>query len=239
MYSHILLVQSFRRSSEARRAQIKYFFIATAIGYTGGSLEFLPIFGLDVYPWGHFAIPLYPIIMAYAIVKYRLMDTSIVLEKGLSYLTLFSVAAIPAFGILLWAQQLYFGSINYPFSATMLVIFHFLVLGSYTIKTRAEETIGKKLFKDRHETATTLSQFSKALVSILDFDTLTEEITETLKRVMGIHHATLYIWDKQKNVYGPVSSSQPTPSLTRRFGLTHPLPVPSPRASRALGPRRN
>ncbi len=225
MYSHILLVQSFRRSSDARRAQIKYFFIATAIGYAGGSLEFLPIFGLEVYPWGHFAIPLYPIIMAYAIVKYRLMDTSIVLEKGLSYLTLFSVAAIPAFGILLWAQHLYFGSINYPFSATMLVIFHFLVLGSYTIKTRAEETIGKKLFKDRHETATTLSQFSKALVSILDFDTLTEEITETLKRVMGIHHATLYIWDKQKNVYGPVSSSPATISPIRRFGLTHPLPV--------------
>jgi len=163
--------------------------------------------------------------MAYAIVKYRLMDTSIVLEKGLSYLTLFSVAAIPAFGVLLWAQHQYFGSINYPFSATMLVIFHFLVLGSYTIKTRAEETIGRKLFKDRHETATTLAQFSKALVRILDFDTLTEEITETLKRVMGIQHATLYVWDKQKNLYSPVFFPQSTISPTNRFGLTHPLPV--------------
>ncbi len=225
MYSHVLLVQAFRRSSDTKRAQIKYFFIATAIGYAGGSLEFLPIFGIDVYPWGHFAIPLYPIIMAYAIVKYRLMDTSIVLEKGLSYLTLFSIAAIPAFGILLWAQHVYFGSINYPFSAAMLAIFHFLVLGSYTIKTRAEETIGRKLFKDRHETASTLAQFSKALVSILEFDTLTEEITGTLKRVMGIHHATLFIWDKQKNLYRPVSSPQAMVLSTNRFSLTHPLPA--------------
>lgn len=225
VYSHALLVKAFQRSSDTKRAQIKYFFIATTIGYAGGSLEFLPIFGLDVYPWGHFAIPVYPIIMAYAIVRYRLMDTSIVLEKGLSYLTLFSIAAIPAFGVLLWAQHQYFGAISYPFSATMLVIFHFLVLGSYTIKTRAEETIGRKLFKERHETATTLSQFSKALVSILDFRTLTEEITRTLRRVMSIRHATLYIWDKQKNLFGPVPSSQHTAPLTNRFGLTHPLPV--------------
>ena len=225
VYSHILLVRAYRRSSDVKRTQIKYFFLATAIGYAGGSLEFLPIFGIDVYPWGHFAIPVYPVIMAYAIVKYRLMDTSIVLEKGLSYLTLFAIAAIPAFGVLLWAQRLYFGSISYPFSATMLVIFHFLVLGSYTIKTRAEETIGRKLFRERYETATTLSQFSKALVSILDFRTLTEEITHTLKRVLSIRHATLYVWDKQKNLYGPISSPRHPLASSDRFGLTHPLPA--------------
>jgi signal transduction histidine kinase len=225
MYSHFLLAQAFRRSSDAKRAQIKYFFIATAVGYAGGSLEFLPIFGFDLYPWGHFAIPVYPIIMAYAIVKYRLMDTSIVLEKGLSYLTLFFVAAIPAFGILLWAQHLYFGSISYPFSATMLVIFHFLVLGSYTIKTRAEETIGRKFFRERYETAQTLSQFSKALVSILDFRTLTEEITQTLKRVMGIRQATLYIWDKQKNLYTLVTPIKHQVLSLSQFGNTHELPM--------------
>jgi len=225
VYSHVLLVQAFRKSFDIKREQIKYFFLATAIGYAGGSLEFLPIFGIDVYPWGHFAIPLYPVIMAYAIIRYRLMDTSIVLEKGLSYLTLFSIAAIPAFGILLWAQHRYFGSISFPFSAAMLVVFHFLVLGSYTIKTRAEETIGRKLFRERHETAGTLSRFSKALVSILDFHTLTVEITQTLKRVMSIRHATLYIWDKQKNLYVPLSSQRDGILSSHRFGLTDFLPV--------------
>jgi signal transduction histidine kinase len=224
-FSHLLLAQAFRRSSEAKRTQIKYFFIATLIGYAGGSLVFLPLFGIDLYPWGHFAIPVYPILMTYAIVKYRLIDTSIVVEKGLSYLTLFFVAAVPAFGVLLWAQHLYFGSISYPFSATILLIFHFLVLGSYTFKTRAEEAIGRKLFRERYETATTLSQFSKALVSILDFRTLTEEITETLKRVMSIRHATLYIWDKQKNLYGPVASAHHLVWSSHRFGSTHSLVV--------------
>lgn len=224
-YSHLVLVQAFRRSSDTKRNQIKYFFIATSIGYAGGSLEFLPLFGIDAYPWGHFAIPVYPIIMAYAIVKFRLMDTSIVLEKGISYLTLFFVAAVPAFGILLWAQHLYFGSISYPFSATMLVIFHFLVLGSYTIKTRAEEAIGRKLFRERYEIATTLSQFSKALVSILDFRTLTNEITATLKRVMSIRHATLFIWDKHKNLYSPAAPTKYPGGTALRFGSTHSIIV--------------
>ena len=46
-------------TSGQKRSQIEYFFLATAIGYAGGSLDYLPIFGFDLYPYGNFAIVLY------------------------------------------------------------------------------------------------------------------------------------------------------------------------------------
>ncbi len=86
--AHIKLWHTRAGTTGQKRAQIHYFFLATLIGYSGGSLDYLPIFGLDIYPYGNFAISLYPIIMTYAILRYRLMDISVVLNKGLAYAVL-------------------------------------------------------------------------------------------------------------------------------------------------------
>jgi signal transduction histidine kinase len=227
LYSHALLIQAYRHTSDIKRSQVQYFFLATAIGYSGGSLEFLPIFGIDLYPWGHFAIPLYPVVMAYAIARYRFMDISLAFEKSLAYLALVLMAAVPAYGFLLWAQQTYFGSISYPFSAILLLTFLFVVFGSYSIKRRTEETLKRTLFKRRHDTVQTISNFSKALVGILDFKILTDEIVQTLVQVLGVHHATLYTLDESKSAYSPVSiaGSEPPPSPPARIPVGEDLPL--------------
>jgi signal transduction histidine kinase len=95
VYSHYELVKAHRHSSGQKKNQIGYFFLATAVGYSGGSLDYLPIFGVDLYPYGNFAIALYPPIMTYAIVRYRLMDITIVVHKGLAYGLLLAAVLIP------------------------------------------------------------------------------------------------------------------------------------------------
>ena len=95
-YSHYRLLRAYRYSSGPRKNQIKYFFLATVVGFSGGTTCFLPVFGIDVYPILNFTVPLYPIIMTYAIARYRLMDISIVIHKGLAYSLLLSLIVIPA-----------------------------------------------------------------------------------------------------------------------------------------------
>jgi len=56
IYSHFELYKAHRRMPAQKRHQIEYFFLATAIGYTGGSLGFWPIYGVDLYPYGNFAV---------------------------------------------------------------------------------------------------------------------------------------------------------------------------------------
>lgn len=85
MYSHILLAKSQGLISSAKKNQIRYFFLATAIGFSGGVVNFLGLFGFNIYPWGQCAIPLYPLIMSYAILKHQLMDVRLVIRKTLIY----------------------------------------------------------------------------------------------------------------------------------------------------------
>src|SRR5205807_1873667 len=77
-----------------KKQQIKYFFLATAIGFLGGSFNFLPVFGIDLYPWGNFTIFLYPFIMSYAILKHNLMEISLVIRKTLIYSLVIAVLTL-------------------------------------------------------------------------------------------------------------------------------------------------
>src|SRR2546428_3222702 len=125
------------------KTHIKYFFIASAIGYSGGTLDYLPIFGIDLYPYGNFAIVLYPIIMTYAIVRHRLMDITVVMEKGLTYLLLLLVVAIPFYPILVVAEQAFFGSVSHGFSILMFLLFALVMLMTYRVKPEARVAVAR------------------------------------------------------------------------------------------------
>ncbi|MHA1660370.1 MAG: histidine kinase dimerization/phospho-acceptor domain-containing protein, partial [Promethearchaeota archaeon] len=74
IYPHYRLLRQYYIERGIKKQQIKYFFLATAIGFTGGLTSFLPVFKIDIYPYLNFTVPLYPIIMSYAIVKYELLN---------------------------------------------------------------------------------------------------------------------------------------------------------------------
>ena len=65
VYSLFLLSLSYRQASGWRKSQIKYLFMASLIGYGGGSIDFLPIFGIDVYAIGNAVNIVFAGIVAY------------------------------------------------------------------------------------------------------------------------------------------------------------------------------
>jgi len=85
VYAHIILYKQHSITIGIRRMQIKYFLIASSIGFGGASSAYLMVFKIDIYPWLHFFAVLYPIIMTYAISKYRLMDIDVLIKKSLVF----------------------------------------------------------------------------------------------------------------------------------------------------------
>ena len=130
VYSHFLLYKMHRLTLGLRRRQIEYFFLATAIGYAGGFLGFLPIFGVDLYPYGNFAIVLYPMIMAYAIVQYRLMDIAVVVNKGLAYGLVLVLILIPMYLAIFFTQHITFYAIPLLLASFLVFVCGAWVVGS-------------------------------------------------------------------------------------------------------------
>ncbi len=75
----------FKTSDVSRKRQILYFAIATTIGSLGGSTSFLPVFGINFYPYLNASIILFPFIIGYAILRYGLFDLKAVITELLMF----------------------------------------------------------------------------------------------------------------------------------------------------------
>ena len=77
-YSIFLLFKEYKRSSGLKAQQIKYIIFGALSGFSGGGMSFLLSFGIPVPPYGIIFFAFYPVIIAYAIVRYHFLDIKVI-----------------------------------------------------------------------------------------------------------------------------------------------------------------
>ena len=97
----------YRHAAGVRKIQIKYLFIGLFVGLLGGITNFLPGYLENVYPFGNISIPIYSIIVTYAILKYRLLNVSLIITRTGIFLAVYSIVlGIPFAITLIWQEHL-------------------------------------------------------------------------------------------------------------------------------------
>jgi len=225
------LIRNYKCSIGINRLQIKYCFLGmlftSAFGVTTNLI--LPILGTSKYSG---IGPSFTMIMvaftAYSIVKHRLMDINIVLKKGTTYVLLMLLLFIPSFLLIIFSQKLFYGKINYLFSFIIFSILCLVTILFNRIKPRTEKAVEQLLFRDKYDYRETLGKFSKAMVSILDLQSLSKRIIETITQTMGVEKASLFLWDDGKGGYSLFESKNvkittSNPFLSKNDPLPHYL----------------
>jgi signal transduction histidine kinase len=181
-------------------AGIKHLFWAFVIGYAA-SLDFAQSYGVEFYPAGYAFACLWVVIVTYIIVKHRLMDVApfAPMAKGVSYLQ--ALALIPSYFVILLLIRLFTGSMQFLLSGALLATFLVLAGLLANLQDLLEKAVARVLFRRRHDAYDTLTQFSKAMVTILDLRSLSEEIVDALARVIRIRTVSLYLLEKEKDLY--------------------------------------
>jgi signal transduction histidine kinase len=123
------------------------------------------------------------------------------LKKGTTYVFLMSLLFIPFAILILLCQKLFFNEINYPFSAIILLLLIGVTFLFNRIKPGTEKVVEYFLFKNKYDYRETLGNFSKAMVSILDLQSLSKRIIETIARTMGVEKASLFLLNEEKGEY--------------------------------------
>ena len=73
-YGFFEMMRALKNVSGENLIQLKALIFATFFGFVGGSFTFLPVYGISIPQYGIFLMPLYPLIMAYAMIRHRLFD---------------------------------------------------------------------------------------------------------------------------------------------------------------------
>jgi len=228
VYSHYILIKYFRKSEGQIRNQIRYLLFATAIGFVGGVTGFLPNFNIEIFPFGFYLISIYVVLVSYAIVKHRLMDINIVLKKGTTYVLLLLLLFVPSFIFILLIGKVFFDKISYLFSIVIVALLFLVTVFFYRIKPQTEKMVEQLLFKNRYDYRETLRNFSKAMVSILDLQSLSRRIFETITQTMGVEKGSLFLWNEEKAGYSlfeskNINMAASTPHIPKDDPLPHHL----------------
>ena len=169
-----ILVQGFRTQIGYKRNQLRYVILASVLGLLSFFSMILMAFGLPIPPLGQGLLLFYAII-SYAIVRWRLMDISIVIKNTLIYASLYSVLVGLFVVVVVFFGQLFFYG---PQALDRRVLWMCIVaLSIVTALVRPLDTALRRLtdrllFQQKYEWQKTLKQASKGMTKVTSSDRL-------------------------------------------------------------------
>ena len=196
-----LIIYYRRCENRLRRAQTLYLFIGFALGFVGGTTNFLPMFGLPILPLGNITIPLYCIIATYAILRYQLLDIRIAVTRMGVFVAVYSfVLGIP-FGLTILGKQWltsYLGE-NW-FLVPMISLLVLATVGPFIylfLQRKAEN----RLLQEERRMQDLLHRASVGMRTIRNLHKLLELIVDVLAKSLGLDNAVIYLHDPVSNQF--------------------------------------
>jgi len=186
--------------NQTKIQQIQYVLFAFIGGCTG-FVDYLPKYNISIYPWGHFSVLVFILVITYAILKHHLLDINFVIRKGLIYSIL--IGSFTGLYIL----TLYFFSnllgglgarTSIYFSALLIVVF---AISFQPLRDKIQEFIDKVFFRGKYDYHKTLKELSLVARSIAGLDELLDKVLTAIVSVIKLNNASIYVLDKRGGQY--------------------------------------
>ncbi len=193
------LVVRFRRSGGQQREQLKWFTYATCIVVASTFAgELVP--GLDSgnVVFG-FIMTLLPGSVGVAILRYRLYDIDVIINRTLVYGVLTGMLAMLYFGgvaAMQWLLRPLGGQQN-----ELAIVISTLAIAALfqPLRRRVQGFIDRRFYRRRYDAARTLSDFSAHLRDEVDLERLTGELLTVVDRTMQPAHVSLWLRERERH----------------------------------------
>lgn len=184
------------------------------LGYMA-CIDFLPSYGIEMYPVGYVFITIWIATVTYGVVLHRAQDLAVDVQARIWPYAQGAVLIGCLYLVTLLFIRLFTGSTEYLLAGLLIVTFSIFAGRFDFLRQRTEKAIERALFRERFDAYETLTAFSKSLVSILDLRRLAQEIVHTLARVLQTQNASLFLLDQEKDTYDLVTSYGSFPASSK------------------------
>ncbi|MBL0059386.1 MAG: hypothetical protein IPP35_09810 [Elusimicrobia bacterium] len=205
------LFKAFRSTSGIHREQIRYVLIASLVAFPGGMWSYLLWFGVELKPYGNILIFIQTATIAYAILRYRLIDLNLVARNALVY-GLFALIYSGPFLMVVWLTK------SLPVASLIVVL---AVLWSplfftkiRTLLTSAVDAI--PIFRERYERFRSMQMFLKRLDGVGTVSDWSERVVELVLGVFGPKFISVLVWDERDRAF-LIRSGHGLPEAERAF----------------------
>ena len=180
------------------RQQLKWLRNGTLCGILPYALFYVLPYSVGMIPHPYLKMSVLPMVLmpltlAYAIVRYRLMDVDIIFRRGYAY-TLATLCVVAAFYAIVFSLgnqvQRYFKDLGGTGLMTVMLITAFLF---QPIRDWIQEWLDRYFYRDRYDYRNTLVGFARELSSETDLDTMLSSVSERLRETLNIKHLAVFL----------------------------------------------
>src|SRR5215211_785484 len=207
--SALSLVLRYQRSGGEEREQIKWIAFAASVV---GLLYLITMVSSLTYsgPWGAAGTPLWlgllqqaalasfaavPIAVGFAVLKYRLYDIDVVINRTLVYGALTAALALIYFGGVATVQAIFRALTGQEQQPQLAVVVSTLVIAALfnPLRRRIQSFIDRRFYRSKDDARKTLEAFSTKLRDETDLDALNAELVGVVRDTMQPAHVSLWL----------------------------------------------
>jgi hypothetical protein len=212
--SAVSLVLRFRRSGGEGRQQIKWIaFVASFAGLMylivmvspfivapemmggGGRLPPPPLWFELLFSVAALGFAGIPVAIGFAVLRYRLYDIDVVINRTLVYGSLTAMLVAVYFGGVATAQGVLRALTDQQQQPQLAIVVSTLVIAALfnPLRRRIQSFIDRRFYRRKYDAAKTLEAFSAKLRDETDLDTLTGEVVGVVREAMQPAHVSLWL----------------------------------------------
>ncbi|MBI2095590.1 MAG: GAF domain-containing protein [Candidatus Omnitrophica bacterium] len=204
----VMLLNAFKNPKYVlRHNQIKYMFLATFFGFGGGSAAFLPVFNIKVYPFGMFAVILYPALMTYSIIKYQLLEIEVVIRRTAVFAGLFMFVYGTFTVVTILGEGFYRNILGWHQWMAMIPTVLIITLALRPHELFLTNATDRFLFQKKYDYRELLKTFTNEILTVLDLKRLMEQTVAGLVRIMKLQSACVLMLHKDAREFKLVAGA--------------------------------
>jgi signal transduction histidine kinase len=212
----MMVYRGFLSESPIAKAQARTILLGSLLAFGPMAIWFL-LFGAKepsitplVLPW----LVLFPLSIAYAILRYRLFNVSQVVSRGVAY-ALLSAAVVGLYSLVTYLLNLWFGE---TLDASHPLVLGFILLMALLLNPvwmRLQQVVDRALMRRAIDSRRVASGFIGRLAGTTRLSSLLQALDEALEASWQLQFAGLFLLDAKRMQYVPhVVGSRPFPPVT-------------------------
>ncbi len=200
-YAVFILINGYQQSIGIKRNQVKYVLLGCLIGFGGGATNYPLWYDIPVLPVCNIFVSAGICIMAYAIIRYRLMDITVAITRTGIFIAVYSLVLGAPFAVAWWARLWliehvgqYWWTVPLGLMAALATVGPFLYI---YFERRAEAN----LLREQRHYQDTLKQASVGMTRIRNLRKLLDLIAHIVTKTVRISYAAVYLFNKESGEF--------------------------------------
>jgi hypothetical protein len=191
------VISRFRYATGEQRQQLKWFAFAAVLGTIGVGVILVGIFlsiNFGSVPF-YLVIVGFPIATGIAILKYRLYDIDLIINRTLVYGTLTATLAAVYYGLVIGLQSLLHvitGQVSQSPLAIVVSTLAIYILFQ-PLRHRIQRIIDRRFYRSKYDAARIIANFSATLRGEIDLNQLSEHLIAVVQETMQPAHVSLWL----------------------------------------------